>query len=93
MVINPRGAWKTVAAATPNASQRTHVEAAASRQAASQVTIERVSGRIATTRFPNSTAWWWSFSGKSLPWPHPGQPSQPRPEPVSLTVAPLMMIR
>ena len=63
------------------------------RRAAIQATSVNVSGKIATTRLPNSTNAWWSAAGKNAPGSHPGQPSQPSPDPVSLTAAPLRMIR
>ncbi len=47
----------------------------------------------ATTRFENSTSEWKPRAGNGSPGWQPGQCSQPRPEPVSRTVAPVATIR
>jgi hypothetical protein len=48
--------------------------------------------RKPTTRFPNSISAWWLCSGRKVS-PQRGQFSQPRPDPVSRTVAPLTVTR
>ena len=45
-----------------------------------------------TSRFPNSTNAWTSFSGSGRPRSQPGQWLQPRPESVSRTAAPVPTI-
>jgi hypothetical protein len=74
------------------AVQTTHRSTAAVRAAAIQARSESVIGKRATTRFPNSTNAWWSSAGKNAPARQPGQDSQPRPEEVRRTVAPLTTI-
>jgi hypothetical protein len=44
--------------------------------------------RLAMTRFENSTSEWYPRAGRNAPGWQPGQCSQPRPDPVILTVAP-----
>ena len=53
---------------------------------------ESVIGKRATARFPNSTNAWRSSPGRTLPPGSRGHDSQPRPDAVSRTVAPLTTI-
>ena len=50
-------------------------------------------GRTPTIRLPNSIVPWRLFSGKKLRCSHPGHASQPSPDAVSRTAAPVATIR
>jgi hypothetical protein len=76
-----------VSKATPAAVAKTHCGRLRENHA---VTSESVIGKTPKTRFPNSMKAWASSSGKNAPSSHPGQPSQPSPEPVSRTSDPVM---
>jgi len=85
-VSAPSGACNSVPKKMPNPSPRKP------RRAAIQVTSVSRIVKNAKTRFPNSMYEWKLFGSK---WcgAQPGQCSQPSPDPVSRTVAPVATIR
>ncbi len=92
IVTRPSGACPNVPSATPAATRRAQRGTPSTRRASTAVASVRPSGTIATARLPNSIAPWTSFSGKKLPCSQPGQLSQPRPEDVRRTAAPVSTI-
>ena len=88
----PIGACASAPTKTSNAIRRAQAGSPGARRAASHVTRVSVITTPPTSRFPNSTKAWMSFSGSGRPRSHPGQARQPSPESVSRTAAPLPTI-
>src|SRR5258707_4614833 len=98
--IPPRAAWATIPAACAEATETTsggRRRSVGYRQAATQTTTAITKIATVTSRFPNSTQRWMSGSpvapdATMLVAVHLGQSGQPRPDWLSRTPAPVMMI-
>ena len=91
-VSPPSGICARVPAKTANAAQRSQPGSPAVRRAAIQLTRVTAIVITATTRFENSIAAWPPFSGNGR-FPQRGQLSQPSPDAVSRTTAPVVTTR
>src|SRR5215211_446102 len=89
-VSPPRGTWATIATAVNADPSRIHRGSPATRRAKTAATIVVIIVRNATTRLPNSTYEWKPVSavGNGLS-PQRGQLSQPSPDAVTRTTAPV----